>query len=190
MSKTFALTRLSHEINVKCINYRIAPELVTVENDRNATYWNIEDGYTPNVNESLIYPYRVFGSGLRDSLITMLGIYLDETHEECSLLAQGFRLSLHAPDELPRLPDDFVHIPYEQDIYISVKPNMITTSNGLRKYSPATRSCFFKTERKLRFFNFYSQQNCEFECLGNYTRDICGCTKFSMPSELAITHRP
>lgn len=44
------------------------------------------------------------------------------------------------------------------------------------------RQCFFEKERILKFFNVYTQPNCELECLANYTVDLCGCAKFSMPS--------
>lgn len=156
---------------------------MTVEDNRNASYWNIEDGYEMNVNESEIYPYRVFGAGLRDILTMILGITVDDVHSLCSELAQGFRLLLHLPDELPRLPDDFVFIPIEQEIYISIKPNVITTSKGLSSYTAEERGCFFRSEHNLRFFKKYSQQKCELECLANFTKNSCGCVTFSMPSE-------
>lgn len=148
-----------------------------------APHWNIEDGYQSNVNESKLYPYRVFGSGMRDSLIATFGISLDKSHQLCSEFAPGFRLSLHVPDELPRLPNDFIHIAPEQDVYISVKPNVITTSHGLRSYAPHKRGCYFESERKLRFFKFYSQSKCEAECFANFVKEKCHCVPFSMPSK-------
>lgn len=161
----------------------IASELVTVFNRLNGTNWDIETGYATNVDENEIYPYRVFGCGVRDSLSVALGIFLDDLLKLCTESADGFRISLHSPDHLPRLPDEFIHIPAEQDIYISVKPNMITTSQGLRRYTPSLRGCYFRRGRQLRFFRLYSQQHCELECLANFTKDTCGCVKFAMPSE-------
>lgn len=43
------------------------------------------------------------------------------------------------------------------------------------------RQCFFNEERYLQFFKVYTQQNCELECLTNFTLSQCGCVKFSMP---------
>lgn len=149
-----------------------------------ANNWNAEHGYELNSTNTSVYPYRVFSSGLRDMFLTILGIDIDDTNEYCTGLSQGFRLSLHMPDQLPRLPDDFIHVPVEQEMYITIKPNVIATSNKLRKYSPKSRGCFFKSERQLRFFNLYSQQHCESECLTNFTKNECGCVKFSMPSKL------
>ncbi|XP_031635415.1 pickpocket protein 28-like [Contarinia nasturtii] len=85
------------------------------------------------------------------------------------------------PDELPKLQEEFIFIPVDQETYISVKPSVITTSNGLRSYSPKERGCYFKSERYLRFFREYSQRHCEIECGANFTNIKCGCVKFSMP---------
>lgn len=154
-----------------------------MDKNPNATHWSVEDGFDVDVNETEVYPYRVFGASSRDVLNVMLGIEVDKSNEFCSELAHGFRVSLHTPDEIPRLPDDFIFVPIEQDVYISVKPNMIATSIGLYGYSSDERGCYFKSERRLRFFKSYNQENCELECLANATIDACGCVKFSMPSK-------
>lgn len=46
-----------------------------------------------------------------------------------------------------------------------------------------SRQCYLENERYLKFFNIYSQQNCELECLANLTITECGCAKFSMPHQ-------
>lgn len=154
-----------------------------MQDNRNASHWSAENGYDANIDESDTYPYRVFGSGSRDVFGVVLGTSVDDSDQVCSELTPGFRLSLHSPDELPRQPDDFIFISIEQEIYMSIKPNVIMTSNELRKYSSRERGCFFKSERQLMFFKLYSQQNCESECAANYTESHCGCVKFSMPSK-------
>lgn len=49
--------------------------------------------------------------------------------------------------------------------------------------SHSSRQCFFNDERYLRYFKVYTQQNCELECLANFTLATCGCVKFSMPRD-------
>lgn len=66
---------------------------------------------------------------------------------------------------------------------VSVKPNMITTSEGLADYAPERRQCYFNDERYLKFFKVYTQSNCELECLANFTLNRCNCVKFSMPRD-------
>lgn len=156
---------------------------MTVNARLNGSNWNIENGYESNVKENEIYPHRVFGSGWQHRLHIMLGINVDDKSHYCNPLAHGFRAALHVPDELPRIPDDYIFIPIDQEIYVSIKPNVITTSNGLRNYSPKKRGCYFKFERRLQFFRSYSQLKCETECEANFTLNSCGCIKFSMPSK-------
>lgn len=64
----------------------------------------------------------------------------------------------------------------------SIKATQITTSDGLRGYEPSKRQCFFNSDRQLRFFKVYTQNNCEEECLANFTKQECGCARFFMPS--------
>lgn len=155
--------------------------MLTVIDAPNAINWNIENGYKSNIKNT--YPYRVFGRGVPETLSVSLILLIDDSYDKCNEFSRGFRLSLHSPDELP-LSDDFIYIAMDQDAYVSVKPNVIWTSNGLRNYLPKERGCYFKSERQLRFFKMYNQRMCELECLTNFTKNSCGCVKFSMPSEL------
>ena len=88
---------------------------------------------------------------------------------------------LHAPGEIPRLSKYSFKMPMHQEMVLSVKPKMVVASEGLARYPPERRKCFFGHERKLQFFKKYSQNNCEYECLVNFTLSSCGCVKFSMP---------
>lgn len=100
----------------------------------------------------------------------------------CKTIVPGFKIFLHTPGDVLKLSDDYVRVPFREAVQISIKPRMITTAEGLRKYKPNDRQCFFNSERKLQFFKFYSKPNCESECAANYTIQECGCVKFSMPS--------
>lgn len=66
---------------------------------------------------------------------------------------------------------------------INVKPEMMTTALELAKYSVETRQCYFNSDRSLRFFKYYSQSNCEFECLTNFTLLACDCVRVTMPRD-------
>lgn len=57
------------------------------------------------------------------------------------------------------------------------------TSEGLHNYAPQVRGCYLRSERQLRFFNSYSQNKCELECVANYIKVKCGCVQFDMPSK-------
>lgn len=88
---------------------------------------------------------------------------------------------MHNPVEFPRVSKRFLRVKFEEKVHISVKPNLMTTSESLIKYAPDRRQCYFENERNLQFFKVYTKSNCEFECFVNLTLVSCGCVKFSMP---------
>lgn len=150
----------------------------------NETNWNRDDGYKSNVIENRDYPHRTFSADTFDTLRVNLKLFFENEHI-CPNADQGFRISFHSPDELPRVTIDSVRIPIDQQLFISLDPKIVTTSEALRNYSPENRGCFFQTDRKLRFFKTYNQRNCGFECLANYTMEQCGCVAFWMPGQFS-----
>lgn len=165
----------------------MAPEMMTVTDNKNASHWNLEDGYNnTDGNFSETYPFRVFGAGARAGLFALLRLFEQDLEYLCRGPVQGFKILLHTPGEVPQVSKHYFRVPLLQEVLVSVKPQMITTSDGLRHYSPNRRQCYFNSERQLRFFKVYTQRNCELECLSNYTKSECGCVKFSMPSMTRI----
>lgn len=158
---------------------------MTVIKTPRVTKWNLEDGYSyeKNFSEKNVYPRRMFGVGYRYMMELEMMISHNEPQKLCTDRAQGLRLSLHSPDELPRSSDDFIYVPEGQDIYIAVKPNVITTVDDLRNYPIKERGCFYRSERNLRFYKSYSQRKCELECFANFTKTECGCVRFLMPGK-------
>ncbi|OWR43551.1 putative pickpocket, partial [Danaus plexippus plexippus] len=88
---------------------------------------------------------------------------------------------LHNPAELPRLSKQYFRAPLSHEVVVAVKPNMMTTSKGLKSLDSSRRQCYFPTERFLQYFKIYTQANCEIECLSNFTYARCGCVHFGMP---------
>lgn len=144
--------------------------------------WSVEKGYSINATLSS-YPERVQTAGARTGLTVIIPLSIYDMDYICKGPSQGFKVQLHTPGEMPQLSQQFFRLSLEQEIIISVKPNMITTSDVLKGYAINRRQCYFQEERYLRFFKIYTQQNCEMECLANYTLDKCGCVKFSMPRD-------
>lgn len=157
-------------------------DLLFVKNNSKAEHWNLEEGYNRTITvDPETYPYRVFGAGARLGLFALLRLYEQHLEYLCRGPVQGFKITLHTPGEVPQVSKHYFRVPYLQEVLVAVRPNMITTSDGLRHYEPNRRQCFFDSERYLRFFNVYTQRNCELECLSNFTKAECGCVKFSMP---------
>lgn len=146
-----------------------------------ATHWNVEDGYQSNVNESKLYPHRVFGSTVHKGMILMPLIGDDNIFPPCSPVT-AFIISLNMPDEAVDIHKNSIFIPPGQLSRISIKPKVTVASKGLRSYAPQVRGCYFLSERRLRFFKMYSQRKCKIECMANFTMNECGCVPFYMPS--------
>lgn len=142
--------------------------------------WSLEHGYDTN-SGILTYPARVLSAGARAGIFIVLQSFKQEVDYECRGPTQGFKVLLHSPDDAPIVSKHYVRIPMGKEVLIAVKPNMITTSSGIAQYQPYRRQCFLSFERQLKYFKIYTQNNCELECLTNYTLNKCGCVKFSMP---------
>ncbi|XP_050098493.1 pickpocket protein 28-like [Anopheles aquasalis] len=150
-----------------------------ISEKRQAPLWSLENGYSEKTDTDA-YPERVLGAGFRSGLVILLNLFEQDMDFICRSGVQGFKILLHSPDEFPQMSKQFFRVPLHQQVTFSVKPQLTSTSNSLRGYTPKGRQCFFADERYLRFFKVYTQQNCEMECLTNYTLHKCGCVKFSM----------
>lgn len=148
----------------------------------------MENGYTKDAPIDP-FPVRVLGAGARAGLFVLMTLNKTDLDYICRGPVQGFKILLHTPGEIPQVSKQYFRVPLNQEVVVSVKPNMITTSEGLRHYAPSRRQCFFNEERNLRYFEVYTQPNCELECLSNYTVQTCGCAKFSMPSKILALKR-
>lgn len=157
-----------------------------IKNNPNVSNWNLESGYQSESNE-IEYPIRLFDS--YDSLVIFLSLLEDDIDYVCSGLDQGFRVFLTMPGDAPRNSRYYLSVSLSETTRIRIKSKLITTSDGLRQYRPNERQCFFSSERRLRFFNIYTQYNCKTECLANFTKIKCGCVHFSMPS-MIFEHSP
>lgn len=165
------------------IPYSISDEFHETSHNISSPKWSLEEGYQNSVPvDPETYPYRIFGSGARSGLFALLRLYEQNLEYLCRGPVQGFKILLHTPGEVPQVSKHYFRVPLLQEVLVSVKPNMITTSDGLRHYEPNRRQCFFNSERSLQYFKVYTQRNCELECLTNFTLGYCGCVKFSMPS--------
>lgn len=94
---------------------------------------------------------------------------------------QGYKIILHQPGEIPRADLEYFLAPLNEAITVTVKPEMMTTSENLRPYKPEQRKCYFSTEKPLKFFKLYSQKHCEIECVTSIVEENCGCVAFYMP---------
>ncbi|XP_058827730.1 pickpocket protein 28-like [Topomyia yanbarensis] len=142
--------------------------------------WTLDQGYSPQSDLSS-YPYRTVVSGYSSGLAMNL-MSNDHNYDHlCGGPIQVLKVLLHSPVDYPQVSNKFIRVPINQEVTIAVKPQIIVTAESLKNYAPERRQCFFNHERYLKFFRVYTQDNCELECLTNFTLQYCGCVRFSMP---------
>ncbi|XP_063829494.1 pickpocket protein 28-like [Ostrinia nubilalis] len=151
----------------------------SIENYDPKHTWNLESGYNPEAPINT-YPFRATGFGAKSGISFVMESKKFDLDYLCKGPVQGFKILLHNPAELPRLSQQYFRSPLAQEIVVAIKPNMMTTSDGLKPYSPERRQCYFPYERYLRYFKIYTQSNCEMECLTNFTNAMCGCVHVGM----------
>lgn len=111
-------------------------------------YWSLEDGYSKEHNDNttvkfFLYPFRVFNDGSKTGLKLTLGIRQEDMDYACRGPVQGFKVILHAPNELPQVAGQYFRIPIGQNVRVSIKPNMLTTTESLRNYHPKRSFNYF-----------------------------------------------
>ncbi|XP_065161255.1 pickpocket protein 28-like [Atheta coriaria] len=152
-----------------------------LHHDRSAQgHWSLENGYSKD-EEKDTFPRRALFSGAKNGMDITLVTYDKDVDYICGDALQGYKILLHHPAEIPRVSQQYFWAPLNQAVIAAIKPDMMTTSDELRTYPPNKRQCYFPSEHSLRFFTVYTQQNCEIECLANYTYQLCGCVAFYMP---------
>lgn len=98
--------------------------------------WNVERGYG-TADTFLSFPLRVVNTGHKTALKISLKVPEADMDVHCrGSSVQGFKLMLHTPANMPRGEQDYIHVPVNNEVLLSIKPNIITTSNELRKYLP------------------------------------------------------
>lgn len=81
----------------------------------------------------------------------------------------------------PIVGEQYFRLPLNQSIVAAIKPVMLTTSETVKNYHPNLRKCYLGNEKELHYFNIYTEQSCEIECLSNFTYYKCGCVDIYMP---------
>ncbi|ERL91446.1 hypothetical protein D910_08776 [Dendroctonus ponderosae] len=74
-------------------------------------------------------------------------------------------------------------VPLDETVLGALQPVKITTSQNVARYKLHQRQCYIdKTDTNpLKYFNIYSQLNCNLDCLTTFTLKTCGCVNFYMP---------
>ncbi|RZC37263.1 ASC domain containing protein [Asbolus verrucosus] len=138
-----------------------------------------ESGYMKGAGVET-YPRRAPMSGADNSLNIIFGYLLPDTDYMCSEFQQGFRISVHNPMDVPRLSKHYFRVPLNKAVVVAVQPELVITSDAVKKFRAEKRKCYLNSERPPKHFKIYTQSNCLLECLTNYTLRMCGCANLKL----------
>lgn len=96
------------------------------------------------------------------------------------MLRYSEAFSFHPTNELPMqlLKEDVLEFTGGLNLEVLITPAIIRSDESLKSLKPSERSCYFEGERKLRFFQIYTKQNCQVECFSNFSLQTCKCVPF------------
>lgn len=171
-------------MNEPMLFYRMAPGMMTVKDNPNVSRWSFDFGYKDRKDDE--YPMRTTNKILFNPVLTFQR-HIENIEYHCKATVQGIKLILSMPGDSLKISHNNYRLPLSKYNLIKFNVKLTTTSEGLRRYPPNKRQCFYDSERRLRFFRNYTQNNCETECLANFTKVECGCVKFSMPSKCCVS---
>ena len=117
-----------------------------------STNWTLEKGYETNsitlrfikhlhIFKNLLlepdtYPKRILSTGVKAGLVAVFLLKKKNFDYICRGPVQGFKIILHTPGDIPRTSKQFFRAPINQDVILSVKPQMMITDKELDDYAP------------------------------------------------------
>ncbi|XP_026318129.1 pickpocket protein 28-like [Hyposmocoma kahamanoa] len=143
--------------------------------------WNLDDGY-PKVfpPDQTTLPFRVMASGETNGLGLDLFLNTSEHQFACDGSSIGFNVIIRSPTDHV-YTSTVLRLPMERMTTIEVNPITYKTDANLRQLSPDRRQCFFQNERKLFYYEFYTDSNCKFDLLLREAVKVCKCVLYNWP---------
>ncbi|KAG4078351.1 hypothetical protein HA402_013061 [Bradysia odoriphaga] len=139
--------------------------------------WSRDYGFTDGLPlDNYTYPFRAFN--VDDSFSVSFEV---DSGQFC-LFDSEYGMLLHAPDEVPLYDRHSVYsvITADQFHMVEITPHLVV-AEGIEKYDPNVRKCYYTYERKLKYYKTYTRNHCEAECFAEYALAQCGCVPYYMP---------
>ncbi|XP_012159623.1 pickpocket protein 28-like [Ceratitis capitata] len=141
--------------------------------------WSPENGYQKNLPRSYS-PMPAIGTGETLGLSVTLDVQADNYY--CSSASSvGFKILLHNPLEVPNMREIGLPLTPGRETKVRIRAVKTDSEQGLRSMSKMSRRCLFADEKPLEYYRFYTQRNCEVECLAKMLLKYCGCVTHFVP---------
>lgn len=101
----------------------------------------------------------------------------NENYDDKLIMDRTASFSIHEVDVHPSYfhISNLVEVRFGFVLIAEVTPVIFVTDQSLRKLRPQERECYFEDEYPLKYFNSYSYDNCQMECLVDIIFNRCGC---------------
>lgn len=97
--------------------------------------------------------------------------------QENSIICHYNAFIVHSPFQFPDSSNGF-EFSYGLSHEVLISVDVIQTDEDLRNVDAKKRKCFFEYEKPLKYFKVYTKENCERECLSEFSYQKCGCVPF------------
>ncbi|XP_043067471.2 pickpocket protein 28-like [Drosophila bipectinata] len=141
--------------------------------------WSLETGYLNQGQNA--YPQRTAYSSAKNGFFAFVKGLQHNFDYDCRRFKKGYKVFFNSPESVPLTSANYILVSHGDEVLVRLLPSYVMSTESLREIPQDQRKCFFNYERELRFFRTYSQNNCQTECLANFTVSRCGCAKFWMP---------
>lgn len=118
-----------------------------------------------------------------------LEVRLKKGHLRKDLKCLHSSFIVHSPYEHPLSINELeiCEFSYGRDYEVLIDPEVIISDENLEThYTKEERFCMFQEDVSLKYFKYYSQKNCELECLADLLTERCGCTPFYFLSNSSV----
>ena len=116
-------------------------------------------------------PFRALSSGISSGLSFTLD--LQSSLYGCPVSSsRGFKLSLHSGvSAAPSMLDHGCALSPGREHFVAASPDVVYASEEIWNIPADTRRCFLYHERRLAFYDHYTEENCHSECEANRTME-------------------
>ncbi|CAH2055754.1 unnamed protein product, partial [Iphiclides podalirius] len=146
--------------------------------------WSMDGGY-PQVfpPDPSMMPLRVVASGEVHGLGVELYLNASEHQFGCDGNNMGFTVLISSPTDHV-YTSTVLRLPMNKMTTIEVSPITYKTDSALRALPPYLRQCYFQDERKLEYFEMYSDSNCKHDLWIREVKEKCNCVLFNWPTKV------
>ncbi|XP_026736722.1 pickpocket protein 28-like [Trichoplusia ni] len=148
-----------------------------------ALEWGLDIGYPKVFPPDLtMKPLRVMASGESNGLGVELFLNNSEHQYACEGNSLGFTILIASPTDHV-YTSTVLRLPMDRMTTIEVTPLTYKTDSSLRALSPYKRQCFFQNEKRLQYYEFYTDSNCKHDLWVQEARNKCNCVLFHWPRQ-------